>query len=300
MYAALQALLLRLAFVSVVALPVFAQSDEGNSEPTTITIGTWNLSNLASQDEGVQPRSFDDLRILASYARRLGADVIAVQEVSDERVLNSVFGENYVFHLSNRSSELKTGFAIRKEVQFTPLPDFADLATSPGLRHGTQIELNLSGQTLRLMSVHLQSGCLDEKSEDSADNEHDCEKLAEQVPFLSKWFEQTTSQTDHVVILGDFGRHLADRGGDWILDELNQIAPIKSAMTGFEPLCWRNKQSQYTAHFLLTKPVQDSVVSDSFREVTFAASHKRIATDEQGRELLYPSDHCPITVELEY
>lgn len=296
----LQIVRLILWVIPAVTFPVTSQSEEGFSESVGITLGTWNLSNLASDEEGVQPRNFDDFRVLASYARSLRADVVAVQEVADEKALRAVFGDSYVFHLSDRNSSQRTGFAVHKNVEFAPLPDFVELATRSGLPYGAQIELVIGGQKLKLMSVHLKSGCIDEKSEGSIENKTDCTKLEEQISILSKWLDQTVSETDHFIILGDFNRRLTDRDGDWILDELEDIAPIVSAMRDHVPLCWPDRQEHYTDHFLLSEPVQDRMSRNSFREVTYAVNSKKSVTDDLGRELLYPSDHCPITIELEW
>ena len=134
-----------LVLLSLVALSVFSQSEEETSDSSTLTLGTWNLSNLSGDDEGLQPRNFDDFRVLARYARALDADIVGVQEVADEESLTRVFGGSYDIHLSKDESSQRTGFAIRKEVEFTALADFADLATSPGLPSGTQITLDLKG-----------------------------------------------------------------------------------------------------------------------------------------------------------
>ena len=64
------------------------------------------------------------------------------------------------------------------------------------------------------MSVQLQSGCFDEDSEDAQESAQDCERLEEQVTKLSEWLEQTASETELLIVLGDFNRRLTDRDGD--------------------------------------------------------------------------------------
>jgi endonuclease/exonuclease/phosphatase family metal-dependent hydrolase len=136
-----------------------------------LKIATWNLEWLTARPAGdlalppdVVPKSTEDIARLRAYAERLAADVVAVQEVDGPAVLARVFPpERYVLHLTHDSVVQRVGFAVRRGLAFTANPDLTALDLYPDathrLRSGADITLDLPGGRLRLLSVHLKSGC---------------------------------------------------------------------------------------------------------------------------------------------
>lgn len=273
-----------------------------------LTLATWNMSWLTGENgKGNHPRENNDFKTLEKYAKRLNADVIALQEIGDDKGLRRVFGQGYNFHLSVKPKSQRTGFAIRNGIHFEPLPDYDALDTSGSLRPGAQIELSLSGQKLRLMSVHLKSGCFSEEEDRNNTDKKKlkaCKKLFRQVPHLENWVNRAATERKLFVILGDFNRRMTDGDGDWILTELNresgepQDAAVSSAMEGSKPSCWPAFKD-YIDHILMSDGVSDLMVPKSFTEISYEEKDKRI----EGRERYkyrYPSDHCPIRIAIEY
>jgi len=82
----------------------------------TITIATWNLNNLHHEigmplRDRAPARSAEDYAILRKYAKRLNADIVALQEVNGPKAARLVFPEaQYDFYFSGRYVEdLETG-----------------------------------------------------------------------------------------------------------------------------------------------------------------------------------------------
>ena len=103
------------------------------SEATEILrIATWNLNNLHDEigvplRDRAPSRSRDDFALLRKYAKRLNADVIALQEVNGPKAARHVFPEaQYDLYFSGRyvedqetgreSDRIYTGVAIRRDV----------------------------------------------------------------------------------------------------------------------------------------------------------------------------------------
>ena len=94
-------------------------STPGGSAPapalTSLKVATWNLEWLyRTSGAGTVPRTDADYARLAAYARRLGADVVAVQEVDGEPALRRVFDDaTYDYHVASQGGVQLAGFAYR-------------------------------------------------------------------------------------------------------------------------------------------------------------------------------------------
>lgn len=126
----------------------------------TIKVATWNLEWLnRANDTGNVKRSDADYGRLRKYAQRLGADIVAVQEVDGEEALLRVFDDaTYDFHVASQNGVQLTGFAYRSGLSVTRNPDHAELDVG-GVRVGTDLTVTVNEQPVRLLSVHLKSGC---------------------------------------------------------------------------------------------------------------------------------------------
>ncbi|MBV9250518.1 MAG: endonuclease/exonuclease/phosphatase family protein, partial [Acetobacteraceae bacterium] len=137
-----------------------------------IKIATWNLNWLTQRPPGdpalpsdVHPRTDADFERLRAYAAQLNADVIAIQEVDGRAVAARVFPpEQYSIHLTRDRVVQRDGVVVRRGLHYDVNPDFVALAGSAGLhlRSGSDITLHLPGAELRVMAVHLKTGCHDQ------------------------------------------------------------------------------------------------------------------------------------------
>ena len=136
-----------------------------------LKIVTWNIQFLNEADNtGTNPREQVDYDRLAEYAAVLGADIIALQEVDGTNAIERVFDPAvYQVFASSRSHVQRTGFAVRRGIEVTQNPDFLALNSTGGLRHWTDITIRVNGTEVRLLSVHLKSGCFSDPLTTSSD-----------------------------------------------------------------------------------------------------------------------------------
>lgn len=260
-----------------------------------LRIATWNIATLHSQNgQSIfadsarrQPVDYERIRC---YMRLLDADIIAVQEIDGLAALSRVVDTDvYNLHMSSRNANQNTGFAFKKGLAVTPQPDFVDLDVG-SVRHGTRIDVNHNGRTLRLMSVHLKSGCF---SNTSSSASAACTKLQAQVPILETWIDDAAEHDDGFIILGDFNRRLA-QAGDLVWTELDDGQPANAdllAVTENMPIsCRDNEFTEFIDHIVLDKRASRWFDDSSFRHVTFRQQ------DKENWDLI--SDHCPVVVEL--
>jgi endonuclease/exonuclease/phosphatase family metal-dependent hydrolase len=265
-----------------------------------IKLATWNIAWLTLKPEGhpdlpreIRARSTDDFRLLRSYALRLNADIVALQEIDGTEAAERVFDPaTYAIHLTSESDTQRPGFAVRRTLRFTRHPDLAELDIRAGarrsLRRGADITVDGEGWRLRLLSVHLDAGCRDEPLHGSPSR--DCEGLARQARILARWVEARQREGVPFAILGDFNRVIG-RNDDFIRI-VAEPAPLLRPTEGFSSPCWADARGgrPFISHVLLGGPAREWIVPNSMAVMAYAER------DRSFRQRL--SDHCPVSVRL--
>lgn len=259
----------------------------------SLKIATWNMEWL-NRNNGSGPvnRSNADYQKLAEYAAALDADIIAVQEVDGPQAAARVFDTSiYDVHMSSRSHAQRTGFVYRKDLDVTVYPDYTALNVG-SLRHGTDIEVDLGGQTLRLLNVHLKSGCF---SQSLSSGSNSCTKLAQQVDPLEDWIDARAAQGVPMMVLGDFNRRFFASGSDqfWsAIDDGNPAgADLSSPTQTGSAQCNNGQYPEFIDHLVTGSLATAAVVPGSFDQLLYSNA------DSNNYDL---SDHCPLSIELDF
>lgn len=263
-----------------------------------IKLSTWNIAWLTLRPPGdhalprdVTPRSPADFNLLASYARRLDADVLALQEVDGPEAAARILDpRDYNFFFADERDVQRTGFAVRRSLRVIRNADLEELDPYPNarlsLRRGTDITVEVGGRMLRLLSVHLKAGC-----REASDEGRNCETLMGQSEVLAGWIAARRREGAAFAILGDFNRRFPSPR-DAVLSQLNAAAPLTRANEGVSNPCWSDGRGgrPFISHILLGGPARDWLVPDSLRVMVYAERERSM------RQRL--SDHCPISTRL--
>jgi endonuclease/exonuclease/phosphatase family metal-dependent hydrolase len=289
----------------------------------TLTIASWNLQWLSSDPIVIQnpppERTRTDYQQLANIATQLDADILAFQEVADRHAIAKVFTKNeYVFEFSRRQLESQrtdkhhakpwpqfVGFAIRKGIPYVRSADLQqlDLWGNKSLRYGVDITLLRNGKpALRLLAVHLKSGCY---SQQQSAKKRACRQLNQQFEVLEKWIDRRAAEPLPFMILGDFNRRLTQHN-DRMWQQLDDGHPtgltLYAATERQQSQCYtkiyhkRKKHWQirhypnFIDHIVLDGRAKRKMVNNSFRELT---------TDVEVIKAFNLSDHCPIALSLD-
>jgi exonuclease III len=276
-----------------------------------VKLAAWNLEHLAeAEGAGCRPRAATDYAKLRSYAERLDADIVAFQEVETAAAASRVFdpavydivmsGQPYPppsgtcgSHNGQTFLPQRTGFAIRKGIAFNVNPPLEALDVGREgrpLRWGVDVTLE-GKQPIRLMSVHLKSGC---SAGFKADDE-DCPPLMAQVLVLESWIDAREKAGEAFAVLGDFNRRLKpgdvevwqawDDGDPAGLDL--HIAALEADGGPRSPGCDGGRYPDFIDHIVLSDRAFMQWDRASFSELVYA---------ERGDAM--PSDHCPVAVKL--
>jgi endonuclease/exonuclease/phosphatase family metal-dependent hydrolase len=246
-------------------------------------------------------RSSRDFAALARYARVLDADVIALQEVDGPEAARLVF-PGYDFCFTGRRHVQNNGFAVRSGIPHRCAPDWMSLSRGDSLRRGAELIL-FPGESreIRLLSIHLKSGCSD-RALDGGDKA--CGVLARQVPALESWIDRQAGAQRRFGVLGDFNRDFrADRGEArsaagqllHLWPELDDGVPpgarLRDAAAGqpFRNCAPGQGYGAYIDHLVLSASLAAHLMPRSFQRVSYSAADARRAR---------LSDHCPIAVRV--
>ncbi len=263
-----------------------------------LKLASWNIAWLTTRaagdpalPRGLPARGAEDFARLAGYADRLAADVVALQEVEGPEAAARVFDpRQWEFHFPDENDVQRAGFAWRRGLRVVRNPDLAALDLRPearrSLRRGADITVMAEGAALRLLSVHLDSGCL--YGALAVPERRDCESLGQQASVLAGWIAARRAEGVGFAILGDFNRRIGP--GDEFLATLERAAPLLRATEGFSDPCWDSRHPRFITHILLGGPAREWLVPGSLRVLVYAEREERMAA------LL--SDHCPVSVRV--
>jgi endonuclease/exonuclease/phosphatase family metal-dependent hydrolase len=309
-----------------------AQADDTSAAARTLRIAAWNLHDLYHEAGKPIPgrdviRTEEDYAKLLGYARKLDADVVALQEVNSVQAVHRVFpAPQWRVFLSGRQARdradcesegrcdtdgIYTGFAVRAAIHAERVGDLESLSVQHPdadgymrpTRRGVEIEVDHAGTRLRLLSVHLKSGChqgalMPVRGRPPSDP--DCLTLARQVEPLDEWIDAREAGAVPFVILGDFNRRFDIHGArDHLWAAIDDHQPEGADLWRFpyrrSSECWRSAPPAPYYRSPIDFIVLDSrarawVVPDSFHWLVYDA-----ADAARYREL---SDHCPVYLDL--
>lgn len=260
-----------------------------------LKVTTWNLEWLTLRPQGdrelprdVVPKRPEDLALLRRYAQMLESDVVAFQEVDGPEAAALVFpSDRWALYVTDDEVVQRVGFAVRRGLRVERNPDFVALEVTSGprrrLRSGADITLVLPGGRLRLLNVHLKTGCHERPLTSESRN---CDLLRRQVAPLQGWIAQRQAELVPFVLLGDFNRRMDRRDG--MLAALNAAAPLVRATEGRGSPCWGG--GSFIDHIFAGGAARGWMLPDTLSVLVYRE------TDAASKERL--SDHCPVSVRF--
>lgn len=261
-----------------------------------LKVATWNLEWLTLRPHGdaalppdVEPKRPEDLGRLRRYALALDADVVAFQEVDGAAAAALVFPpERYELVTTGDAVTQRVGYAIRRGLRWTRNPDLASLDLHPEaahrLRSGADITLDLPSGPLRLLAVHLKTGCRQDPLDSSPRGA--CATLRAQAAPLAGWIAARAAENAPFVLLGDFNRWMD--GDDQLYRTLAAAAPLRRATEGRSSPCWGG--GGFIDHVIAGGAARGWMEPETLRVLVYRE------TDEAWKERL--SDHCPVSVRF--
>ena len=179
----LEEIVMRTAAIWLLAVSIVALASPA-SLADELHVAAWNLEHLDDNDgEGCVGRTGADYVALARRIGEFDADIVAFQEVENEAAAHRVFpASDWHVEMSGRPpmqrsracwgkpearlGHLATGFAVRRGVAYRRNEDLKALGGRQAFqRWGTDITILEGDSELRLLSVHLKTGCWGRKQD---------------------------------------------------------------------------------------------------------------------------------------
>ncbi len=275
----------------------------------TLKVASWNIAWLGSHE--YNQRDEADYKDLARYAKQLNADVIALQEVESAKWATKVLGDEYEYFFTTKDWVQRVGVAVRKTSGYKASAiEYVEL--DQGLaRRGMDVTLTKGDKSLRLLAVHMKSGCFDKaldqvsiaKMPSSNDKEvyakTACAELAKQAIPLEAWVDARAKEDTPFILLGDFNRRFvrdislnhSEIQGLWQAIDDEGAESLWAPTIKAESKCWGGYYKDYIDHIVFDPKARARYVENSFDQIVFEPKYTR----EISQKL---SDHCPISVEL--
>jgi endonuclease/exonuclease/phosphatase family metal-dependent hydrolase len=250
-----------MAALLVAVWPSFARATE-------LRIASWNIANLASEP-GKALRGFSrpsgDYDTIRDHISLLGADIIALQEIGSILGAKRVLGEEWKIAFETRctknskqcnedADEIYTAIAYRDGLPGSPaffqvdalsIDHTDECGVTRPIRGGVGVKLDVNGQALWVLSVHLKATCKDDRIEPGT--EDDCATQKKQFDILKEWIDARPA-ADAVIIAGDYNRRLLN-ANDSI--RRNIFAPYGDKLTILPGektrSCWRTHRFDFAA-----------------------------------------------------
>ena len=287
--------------VGFAVLALFVSSCDDGERGPELRIAAWNLEHLDDTGtDGCLPREQADYDAIATQVKDFGLDIVAFQEVENEAAAHRVFpSSDWQVEISRRPERstglacrgrpgqrlghLATGLAIRRGIAYRRNADLAVLGAATSFqRWGTDITVTENGQEIRLLSIHLASGCWGVENDEDPRDERNCTVLRGQINRLREWADARGAGGEAFVILGDFNRRLAVPD-DWAWERLSpSYAPLHLPTDDLTTQC-DPRFSELIDHLVLGGGAADLLVPGS--------------TNEWPREAEHP-DHCAVSADF--
>ncbi len=273
----------------------------GTAAAKDIRLTTWNVGWLTDRAASVEvgqgrrpiyQRTADDYARLRGYVEQLRPDILALQEV-DGAGAAAHLADPEKFHILTTDEDdiQRPALAVRKGrgVTVTQNPDLIALDLLDGhprsLRRGLDATVTIGKATLRILVVHLKSGCFSAAQKGEA-----CDLINRQAPIIQAWIDARQAEGQPFAVMGDFNRRLGNQA-----DPLRQLLddgprPV-SILNDAPSKCWGGRYPDPIDHIILGEGA-DKRVKGSADELIYRE------TDAADRERL--SDHCPVSVTVRY
>ncbi|MCX5617360.1 endonuclease/exonuclease/phosphatase family protein [Bombella sp. TMW 2.2543] len=283
---------LGLSFLSLMLLVSTAQASE------SLKLTSWNMDwlTLRPANDHALPadaptRTAADFAALRHYAAKLHSDVLAFEEVDSLEAAQQVFpAEDYDLYITPDHITQRVGLAVRRDAGLTVTinPEVTALNIPQHGRHyplrgGMDVTLQKRSSSLRLLVVHLKTGCW---AQPLTAKKRACTLLYEQFHVIENWILDRLDDGIPFAILGDFNRRLTP--ADPLMQALQSDARLTLTTAGYTSPCRRHGEL-FIDHILLGNRARDWFIPGSLRVMTFRDAEKGLTL----------SDHCPVSIQMQ-
>ena len=269
-----------------------------------IKVTTWNILCLRENPDAVFcntdefgnefVRSPAQVEALREHALALGTDLLFLEEVENLAAVENLLPGWQVFEVGSSGQKIALAIAPGSSVNVRGVSELSELDLgSSTLRPGLVAQVDHDGISVRILAVHLKSGC---QIGDLATANSSCSALRDQLAVLKSWITERESQNQPYMLVGDFNRTLENNDPFYLGLEDAAGKPLLRLTLGQRPSCWDH---------LLEAPSYPSFIDHIIMSPSIVAAWGAPAfdiynyTETYPNAWLYVSDHCAITASFQ-
>jgi hypothetical protein len=213
-------------------------------------------------------------------------------------------GRQYVALAVKRGAGITVG-NVKDIVDLGP----KDPVTGRQTRWALDATLSKDGSVIRLLVVHMKSGCAEDPIQEPSSNPN-CPALSRQIPHLKNWIWNAHQTNVPVIVLGDFNRRLDREGADITQTDFWDIirgastpastddVVLTHVPTGKEFKCWPTQpapQRFAIDFFVLNEKAKAIADLSSYWKWRYGKD-----LEEHTPQSRWPSDHCAIQLNVKF
>jgi len=273
--------------------------------PDALRMVTWNVEHLAwPRDTGCRPRTEEEWTALQAYARGLDADIVALQEVASLEAVAALFPpDQWQLFISERadsepyecrdnghpSTQQKVAFAVANDIEVLGKDGMPALGLDlPGLRHGLALSLATSMGPLRLLNVHMKSGCFVDNY--AREESEACQTFSRQAPILDAWIEDMERTGQPFMVLGDFNHRLSA--------PYNELTRLITQRSDGSPSTVVNATAQLIGCHPWYPAAIDHILMGNMQDPALVTTAQVHPFETMDPEVML-SDHCAVSLTME-
>lgn len=262
------------------------------NDDKALVVGTFNMEWLGDGKDDKKPRNESDFEAMAKVVNELNADIIGVQEVENDKAMNSLmkFLPDYDFVLDHNGHEQNVGFIFRRGLSVKSIGTYFPIAIDTSRnRPGYVVYVRKGNFDSYIMTVHLKSTSQYDDTEEK--RQASKEMRTKQSEIMSVWADSILANTGerNVIIVGDFN----DFPLRWEKPTLTAI--YKNPNMKF--LTDSTKSCKFTNKFGIDQIVVSKETLRRYKQqgVFVYDTYSALGKEKAGRI----SDHCPLTIRLD-
>lgn len=275
-----------------------------NPSDGPIKVSTWNILCLREDADAAfcntddfgneYIRSPQQVAALRQHAEALGTDILFLQEVESLAAVKNLLPGWEVFDAGSSGQKLAVAVPPSSPIQIREVTVLSELDLgSSQLRPGLVARVDHAGVSVRILAVHLKSGC---QIAPFDTNNTNCGALRQQLEVLKDWIRAREAQNQPYMMVGDFNRTLEDNDPFYLGLEDAAGKPLYRSTVGARPDCWDHlPEAPSYPSFIDHHIVSPSVVTAWGTPTLNIYDY----TETYAEAWMYVSDHCAITVSFE-
>ncbi len=253
-----------------------------------LTVATFNIAWLGDGHGDKILRSGDDIYNIATVIRDCGAEIIALQEIENERALRRImsFLPNWNFIFEDNGGKQNLAFIFRDYIEVTGAELIKNRLAGIGrTRPPFMAHVRAGNFDFYIVTLHFKATSRYDDTKEKVKRSFKIRKA--QSNMLNTWARTIldSSKERDLVILGDFNDNPDNKRG--LLKALKENAQLEFVTKDLRSC--RNKNWRGVDHVLLSKSAGMRMLKNSQRSYDFQYTFSKA----ESRRI---SDHCPVIV----